>query len=63
MPTNTFERKIEIKSPKYAKKLIEMMTEEKTVLPPSKHSYSDTEREKNIEMFRNCLERSKKKVP
>lgn len=58
MPTSTFERKIEISNPKYAKKLMELMDDERPVEPLSDCPYTDKERKRSVTLFAQCLNRS-----
>lgn len=60
MPTSTFDRKIEIKDPIFAEKLISIMEGEGPLKPLSEHPYTDEERERSVKLFRQCLARSEK---
>ena len=60
MATSTFERKLEIKNPEYARKLIALMEDERPVKPISDHPYTDAERERGVALFKQCLSRSGK---
>lgn len=60
MATSTFERKIEIKEPKYVQRLLTMMKDDRPVIPLSDHPYTEEERERSVELFKQFLSRSKK---
>ena len=60
MPTSTFDRKIEIKDPEFAEKLIAIMEDTSPVKPLSDHPYTDAERERSVSLFKQCLSRSGK---
>ena len=60
MATSTFERKIEITNPEYAKKLMALMEDRRPVKPLSDRPYTDEERERSVALFKQCLSRSGK---
>lgn len=60
MATSTFERKIEIKDPEYVQKLFTMMEDDRPVIALSDHPYTEQERERSVELFKQFLSRSKK---
>lgn len=59
MPTNTFDRKLEITDPDSIRKLIQVMASEPVNEPLSKHPYSQQERERSVLLLKECLSRSK----
>lgn len=52
MAASTFERKIEIKEPEYVQRLFTLMEDDRPVSPLSDHSYTEDERERNVELFK-----------
>ena len=60
MPTSTFDRKIEIKDPEFAEKLLTIMEDESPLKPISERPYTDEERERSVKLLRQCLARSEK---
>ncbi|MDO4280818.1 MAG: hypothetical protein Q4C56_04245 [Peptococcaceae bacterium] len=58
MPTNTFERKIEIKDPASLQKLFDVMQSDDSHKPLSQHPFSDADRERSARLLKMCLSRS-----
>ena len=57
MATNTFERKIELKTPESIKKLVEIMKLEAPVKPLSTHPFSEAERDRSEKLLKQYLSR------
>ena len=57
MATNTFERKIELKTPESIKKLVEIMKSETPVKPLSTHPFSEAERDRSEKLLKQYLSR------
>lgn len=59
MATSTFDRKIEITDPESVKKLISIMSEDTPGSPLSKHPYSEADRERGVQLLKQCLSHSR----
>ncbi len=60
MPTNTFERRIEITDPDALRRLVDIMVSEPPKQPLSKHPYGTAEREQSEELLKKWLSRKKR---
>lgn len=58
MPTNTFDRKLEISDPESVKRLIAVMEDKAPTKVLSDHPYTQQEREKSKSLLSQCLARS-----
>lgn len=59
MATSTFEEKIELTDVESVKKLMDVIKEDVSKQPLSKHPYTDKEREESEWLLKQCLSRSK----
>lgn len=57
MATSTFDRKIELNTTEYVKKLMEVMQEDAPVKPLSQHPFSSVERERSERLLKQFLSR------
>ena len=60
MATNTFERKIEISDPESVKKILTIMTKEKSQEPLTTHPNTKAQRERSNQLLKQCLSRSRR---
>ncbi|MCC8045726.1 MAG: hypothetical protein LIP12_09535 [Clostridiales bacterium] len=58
MPTNTFDRKIEITDPESIEKLSQIMSDETPGRPLSEHPYSDKERANATQLLKEYIKRT-----